>query len=81
MASPVIITIQKSHTEEDEIQNLLKKEFLNSQIKIHFDYCVHELCKFCDYQKCEFRKAVKSVVFNWDEEKLTGKSVYMLERN
>ena len=78
---PYFFTIKESHSEEDEIQNLLEKNFPNSQIKIHFDYCRTELCKFCDYQKCTVRTSNKSVSFNWDEEKLTGKSVYMLDHN
>jgi cation diffusion facilitator family transporter len=75
---PYYFTIQKSHTEEDEIYELLKKEFPNSQLKIHFDYCVPELCKFCNYQKCDVRKLEKSISFKWDEEKLTGKSLFTM---
>ena len=78
---PYFFTIKESHSEEDEIQNLMGKNFPNSQIKIHFDYCRPQLCRFCDYQKCTVRTADKSVSFNWDEEKLTGKSVYMLKNN
>jgi len=75
---PYFFTIKESHTEEDEIQNILEQNFPNSQIKIHFDYCRPELCKFCDYQNCTVRSSNKSVNFDWNEEKLTGKSVYML---
>jgi cation diffusion facilitator family transporter len=78
---PYYFTIQQSHSEEDEIQNLLERQFPNSQIKIHFDYCVPELCKFCDYKKCTVRTSAKSKSFSWDEEKLTGKSVYVLKNN
>ena len=78
---PYFFTIKESHSEEDEIQNILGKNFPNSQIKIHFDYCHPELCKFCDYQKCTVRSSNKSVSFDWNEEKLTGKSVYMLQPN
>ena len=78
---PYCFTIKKSHSEEDEIESQFKKHFPNSQIKIHFDYCVPELCKFCEYQKCEFRQNPKSIEFNWDEEKLTGKSVYILDHS
>jgi len=78
---PYFFTIKESHSEEDEIQNLLEKEFPNSQIKIHFDYCRPELCKFCDYQTCKVRSSDKSISFKWNEEKLTGKSVYMIQNN
>ncbi len=77
---PYFFTIKESHSEEDEIQKLLEKQFTNSQIKIHFDYCHPQLCKFCDYQKCTVRDHDKSITFSWDEEKLTGKSVYMLQQ-
>jgi divalent metal cation (Fe/Co/Zn/Cd) transporter len=76
---PYYFTIQESHSEEDEIQELLMKQFPNAQIKIHFDFCVPELCKFCDYMKCGVRKSEKAVSFNWNEEKLMGKSVYVLD--
>ena len=78
---PYFFTIKESHAEEDEIEIQLKKHFANSQIKIHFDYCVPERCKFCEYQKCEFRQNQKSIEFNWNEEKLTGKSVYILDHS
>ncbi len=78
---PYFFTIKESHSEEDEIQNLLEQNFPNSQIKIHFDYCLPELCKFCDYQKCTVRRSDKLISFNWNEEKLTGKSVYMIQHN
>ncbi len=78
---PYFFTIKESHFEEDEIQNLIVKQFPNSQIKIHFDYCVPELCKFCDYQECKVRKSDKSISFSWNEEKLTGKSVYVFQHN
>ena len=78
---PYFFTIKESHSEEDEIQNLLEKNFPNSQIKIHFDYCRPELCKFCDYQNCSVRNSNKSISFNWNEEKLTGKSVYTFQQD
>jgi cation diffusion facilitator family transporter len=44
---PYYFTIEQSHKEEKYIDEELDKEFPNSQIKIHFDYCIPELCKFC----------------------------------
>jgi len=73
---PYYFTIEQSHTEEKYIDLELEKEFPNSQIKIHFDYCVPELCKFCGYQKCEVRKEDKSINFEWNVEKSAGKAVY-----
>lgn len=73
---PYFFTIERSHKDEKEFDEKLRSEFANSQIKIHFDYCVPELCKFCIYQKCEVRKEDTSVDFEWNVEKLMGKAVY-----
>ena len=73
---PYCFTIEQSHTEEKYIDQELEKEFPNSQIKIHFDYCIPELCKFCGYQKCEVRKEDKKIDFEWNVEKSAGKAVY-----
>jgi cation diffusion facilitator family transporter len=73
---PFYFTIEQSHKEEKRIEEELKQKYPTAQIKIHFDYCRFELCKFCDYQICEVRKEDKSVRFEWNTEKLTGKAVY-----
>jgi hypothetical protein len=68
--------IEQSHKEEKRIEAELRKNYPTSQIKIHFDYCRPELCKYCDYEKCDVRKEAKSVHFDWNTEKLTGDAVY-----
>lgn len=75
---PYFFTIEQSHKDEKEIDEKLMSEFTNSQIKIHFDYCVPELCKFCSYEKCEVRKEDKTFPFDWNSEKLSGGPVYTL---
>jgi cation diffusion facilitator family transporter len=75
---PYYFTIEQSHTEEKYIDDELEKAFPNSQIKIHFDFCVPELCKFCGYQKCEVRKEDKKINFEWNVEKSAGKAVYKI---
>jgi len=75
---PYYFTIEQSHTEEKYIDEELDKDFPNSQIKIHFDFCVPELCKFCGYQKCEVRKEDKKINFEWNVEKSAGKAVYKI---
>lgn len=74
---PYYFTIQQSHTEENEIEVIMQKEFNNSQIKIHFDFCVNELCKFCSYEKCEVRAFPHTIFFDWDVKKLTGRPIYL----
>jgi cation diffusion facilitator family transporter len=73
---PFYFTIEQSHKEEKRIEVELKNKYPTAQIKIHFDYCNFELCRYCDYQDCEKRKDKKSILFEWNTEKLTGKAVY-----
>jgi cation diffusion facilitator family transporter len=75
---PYYFTIEQSHKEEKRIDEELEKEFTDSQIKIHFDYCNFDLCKFCNYQKCEVRKEAKKNNFDWNIEKLIGVAVYKI---
>ncbi|MCU0413620.1 MAG: cation diffusion facilitator family transporter [Ignavibacteriaceae bacterium] len=82
---PYYFTIEQSHKEEKRIDEKLEEEFPNlsaeqagSQIKIHFDYCVPELCKFCGYKKCEVRKEEMTINFEWNVEKSAGKAVYKI---
>lgn len=73
---PYYFTIEQSHNEEKRIDEELEKEYPNSQIKIHFDYCNFDLCKFCGYQKCDVRKDEKKINFEWNVQKLAGHAVY-----
>ena len=73
---PYYFTIEQSHNEEKRIDEELEKEYPNSQIKIHFDYCNSDLCKFCGYQKCDVRKDEKKINFEWNVQKLAGHAVY-----
>ena len=75
---PYYFTIEQSHKEEKYIDEELDKEFPNSQIKIHFDYCIPEFCKFCGYAICDVRKEEKKINFEWNVEKSVGKAVYKI---
>jgi len=75
---PYYFNIKKSHTEEREIKDNLKITFPEAQIKIHFDYCKPELCKFCKYNECRERTTEFSRDINWDVTKLSGKPVYQV---
>jgi cation diffusion facilitator family transporter len=75
---PYYFTIEQSHKEEKRIEAELEKEFPNSQIKIHFDFCNFDLCKFCNYQKCDVRKEEKNINFDWNLDKLAGNAVYKI---
>jgi cation diffusion facilitator family transporter len=75
---PYYFTIEQSHKEEKRIDEELENEFTDSQIKIHFDYCNNDLCKYCSYQNCEVRKEDKKINFEWNLDKLVGNAVYKI---
>ena len=74
---PYYFTIKQSHTEENQIKSELIKAFPSAQIKIHFDYCIPELCKYCNYTECQMRSQAYSHPFEWNINKLTGKPIYL----
>lgn len=78
---PYYFNIEQSHKEEKRIDEELEKHFPNSQIKIHFDYCIPELCKYCGFEDCSVRKDAKSISFQWNSEKLSGQAVYKSDQN
>lgn len=73
---PYYLNIKQTHEEENFIESELKKDFMNADLKIHFDYCVPELCKYCSYADCKVRSEEKTISFKWDINKLTGLPVY-----
>lgn len=77
---PYYFTIEQTHKEEKEIDMKLQDEFINSQIKIHFDYCRTELCKYCSYEDCSVREEKRTVIFDWDVKKLTGDAVFRIHQ-
>ena len=77
---PYYFTIEQTHKEEKAIDAKLQEVFINSQIKIHFDYCRSELCRFCSYADCTVREEKGSVIFNWDVKKLTGDAVFKIHQ-
>lgn len=75
---PYYFTIKESHAEEHRIRDNIRRELPNTEIRIHFDYCIPELCKFCDYAQCSVREEEKKEFFNWDIKKLTGPPIYKI---
>lgn len=76
---PYYFTIQQSHTEENVIEEKMHKIFPDMQIKIHFDYCKPELCKYCAYDKCNVRGEARTIKFDFDTAKMTGKPIYVIK--
>ena len=75
---PYYFEIQQTHKEENEIEEIIQNEFEGSQLKIHFDFCVPELCKYCNYSQCKVRAFQKNTNFDWDVKKLIGKPIYLI---
>lgn len=76
---PYYYTIQQSHTEENIIEEKMHSAFPDMQIKIHFDYCKPELCKYCAYDKCKVREDAKKVSFEFNTAKLAGRPIYLIK--
>jgi len=75
---PYYFNIQQTHKEENEIEEIIQNEFEGSQLKIHFDFCVRELCKFCGYSDCKVRHLPNDSKFDWDVKKMIGKPIYLI---
>jgi cation diffusion facilitator family transporter len=73
---PYYFNIKQTHEEENTIEAELQKDFSQADLKIHLDYCIPQLCKFCNYSECDKRSDQKSEVFSWDVRKLTGQPVF-----
>jgi divalent metal cation (Fe/Co/Zn/Cd) transporter len=69
---PYYFDIKESHLEEEKIVDELNTIFPEAQVRIHFDYCYPQLCKYCEYELCEVRGEPKSSSFEWTTEKLIG---------
>ena len=78
MILPFYFTIEQTHQEEKEITEKFRAEMNNAQVKIHFDYCRFEICKFCSHNTCDQRKEERSVNFEWNAEKLIGDAVFRI---
>jgi len=73
---PYYFNIKQSHEEESFIESELQKDFAQADLKVHLDYCIPQLCSFCNYAKCEVRSAEKSKSFEWNVNKLIGEPIY-----
>ena len=69
---PYYFNIKESHTEEEFITDEVKSELPNAQLKIHLDFCVPQLCKYCGHDKCHVREHDSTEKVKWDVNKLTG---------
>ena len=74
---PYYYNIQESHEVEQEIEKELNKDFHDVQVRIHFDYCIEELCQYCRFLDCKVRKHNfnKDKAYKWNSEKLIGEPI------
>ncbi len=69
---PYYFDIKTSHLEEEFIVSELNKTLNDAEVRIHFDYCYQQLCKYCSYTSCSVRKEEFSQKVVWTTEKLLG---------
>ena len=73
---PYYFNIMQTHEEENLIEEEIQKEFPLADLKLHLDYCIPQLCRFCRYKECTVRIEPKSESFIWDVNKLIGNPIY-----
>lgn len=73
---PYYFNIKQTHEEENLIEAELQKDFPFADLKIHLDFCIPDLCRFCEYDECTLRSFEKVNHFDWNVEKLKGNPVY-----
>ena len=69
---PYYFNIKQTHEEENLIEAEIQNEFPLADLKLHLDYCIPQLCRFCSYNECEVRSENKTVQFDWNMNKLIG---------
>lgn len=73
---PYYFNIKQTHEEENLIEAELQKDFSQADLKVHLDYCIPQLCSYCDFKECKVRSAEKSKTFKWNVDKLIGVPIY-----
>lgn len=76
---PYYFNIKQTHEEENMIEAELQKDFSQADLKVHLDYCIPQLCSYCNYAECTVRSAEKSKTFEWNVDKLIGEPIYKRE--
>ena len=76
---PYYFNIKQTHEEENMIEAELQKDFSQADLKVHLDYCIPQLCSYCDYTECTVRTEDKTKSFEWDVNKLIGEPIYKRE--
>lgn len=77
---PYYFNIKQTHEEENLIEVEIQKDFPSADLKLHLDYCIPQLCRFCGYPDCKVRIEPKTESFNWDRNKLIGNPIYKRDK-
>ncbi len=67
---PFYYNVKQSHNIEEKITEQFENEITSSEVRIHFDFCESDLCKFCNIESCDERKKDYSQEKKWDSDKL-----------
>lgn len=62
---PYYFDLVKVHQEVSNIDKLINKNILNTELFIHADPCLPECCHYCNLQYCPVRKEPKSKDIKW----------------
>lgn len=73
---PYYYNVKQTHNIEEEITKTFTQEIPNSELRIHFDFCTSDLCKFCDLKSCSVRIYDFISAPDWDSDKLIDKPVH-----
>ena len=77
---PYYFNIKQTHEEENLIEAEIQKDFPLADLKLHLDYCIPQLCRFCGYPDCKVRIEPKTESFSWDRIKLIGNPIYKRDK-
>jgi cation diffusion facilitator family transporter len=68
---PYYFDLVKVHQEVSEIDQLINKNILNTELFIHADPCLPQCCHYCNMQYCPVRKEPKSKDIKWTLDNVT----------
>jgi cation diffusion facilitator family transporter len=68
---PYYFDLVKVHQEVSEIDQMINKNILNTELFIHADPCLPQCCHYCNMQYCPVRKEPKSKDIKWTLDNVT----------
>lgn len=74
---PYYYNVKQTHNIEENITDIFVHKIPNSEIRIHFDFCESDLCKFCNVESCNERKENFSQKSLWSNDKLIGSPIHL----